>query len=484
MRNTLLAKVLDTLSNTEREDWLRYVYSDCYCTSAILRQLAAHLRQAAFNWEEPATGKEHTWKQLFPGRSYREASLNNYISDLLQLTYDFLGQQQYLKQQDLQYELKIEQLLDRNLLKPAQRLYRKWVQQSSQARGAEAFRVRQIQAQYADVINLMDSKRQHSTAIQDQSRYLDQYYALQQLILYCGMLSRQSIVQGTYELPYLEEILKRYQNNQQGLQEEPAIGIYVALAQLLQEDSTIEDFRALQDRLQQYPDALPEEERKTAYNFLLNYCIRQINRGQTHFYQSVFDIYQELLAARLLLHDGHLTQWTYTNIITTASRLKAWEWTENFIHTYRDQLPAKDRYNAYHYNICALRYEMGQYDEALRGLHNIEFTDAFYQLAAKTIQLKIYYLQQEHEAFSALVFASRQFVLRNRQLSTAKKQAYQNFLKLIRRLFDLRHQRPYWPAEKWEQRRTQLLERLDNAKYSANNKDWIRGEVALLSQSK
>jgi len=120
----------------------------------------------------------------------------------------------------------------------------------------------------------------------------------------------------------------------------------------------------------------------------------------------------------------------------------------------------------------------------LRGLHNIEFTDAFYQLAAKTIQLKIYYLQQEHEAFSALVFASRQFVLRNRQLSTAKKQACQNFLKLIRRLFDLRHQRPYWPAEKWEQRRTQLLERLDNAKYSANNKDWIRGEVALLSQSK
>ena len=138
MRNTLLAKVLDTLSNTEREEWLRYVHSDCYCTSVILRELATHLHKEAFNWDVPATGKETTWRQLLPERLYREASLNNYISDLLQLTYDFLGQQQYLKQQDLQYELKIEQLLDRNLLKPAQRLYRKWVQQSSQARGAEA----------------------------------------------------------------------------------------------------------------------------------------------------------------------------------------------------------------------------------------------------------------------------------------------------------------------------------------------------------
>lgn len=484
MQKTILFDLLKTFSLAERTAWLQFIRSHFHLTSAHVRRLGEHIAIHSPNWEHPKLEKEACWAALFPGKTYRVTSLNNYISDLLQCTYQFLSTRQLQKRNDLQFELQIQELLDRNLVKPAQRLYRKWVEQSGDAQGAEALRIRQVQARYQDLLGLMASRRQHTTALQDQSRYLDKYYALQQLINYCGMLSRQSIVQGAYELPYLEELLRRFANNEQELQEEPAIAIYVTLTQLLREDSKKDHFKKLQEQLQRYPDALPETERKTAYNFLLNYCIRQINRGQTQYYQAVFDIYQELLSAGLLLQDGYLTQWTYTNIITTASRLKAWEWTADFINTYREQLPSKDRYNAYHYNLSALRYERGQYDEALQGLHQIEFTDAFYQLAAKTIQLKIYYRQQETEAFQALVFASKQFVVRNRQLSTTKKQAYLNFLKLIRRLYDLRLHQPYWNSAKWEQRRQQLQERLENAKYAANNKDWVRGELEGLGTTR
>ena len=483
MKNTILFSILERLTESELEAWLRFVASDYHCSNSKVHSLSQLIANYQPRWDHPKLEKQAAWKQLFPGKTYREASMNNYVSDLLQLTYQFLAHQQLQQQSDLQYELQIQQLLDRNLTKPAERLYKKWLKLSSDAKGAEALRIRQVQARYQDTFGLLASRRKHINALQDQSSYLDQYYALQQLINYCGMLSRQSIVQGHYELSYLEEILRRYRNNEQGLQEVPAIGIYVALVQLLHEDSSEEDFRALQERLHRDADTLPESEQKTVYNFLLNYCIRQINRGQPHYYQAVFSIYQDLLSTGLLLQDGRLTQWTYTNIITAASRLKAWDWTEAFINDYRDLLPAKDRYNAFHYNISALRYERGQYDEALQGLHQVEFTDAFYQLAAKTIQLKIYYRQEEVEAFQALVFASKQFVMRNRQLSAAKKQAYQNFLKLIRRLFDLRTQQPYWNTAKWEQRYAQLQERLTNQNYSANNKDWLKGELQLLVSS-
>lgn len=482
MENTLLISLLRRLSADQRSNWGLFINSDFHCRNQVLRQLATTILNNVRDWESPSFSKEDCWAVLFPKTPFEETKLNNHISDLLQFTYQFLSHERLKTSQNLQFELQVSQLLDLNLTKHAERILRKWKRQSSANQGTEALRVRQLQARFDDVIDLRGSKRQHTQALQEQSRHLDQCYALQQLINYCGMLSRQSIVQGEYELTYLAEILRRYGADEQGLQTEPAIAIYVALAQLLQEHSSEDEFKQLEALLEQFPKALPSNDRKTVYNFLLNYCIRQINRGQTHFYQSVFNIYKNLLTEGLLLQDGFLTQWTYTNIITTASRLQAWEWTEDFIHRYRNALPKKDRHNAFHYNLSALRYERGDYSEALQGLHEVEFTDAFYQMAAKTIQLKIYYLLQEAEAFRALLFASRHFILRNRQLSTTKKQAYQNFLILLGRLFDLRYERPYWNATKWEKRKSQLLERLENRTYSANNKDWIRKELRELVQ--
>lgn len=481
MQNTLLISILQKFSSVERHRWIDYLQSDYHCTNQKLRRLALIIMKQIRDWEQPRLTKQECWSKLFPSKPYQEKSLNNYVSDLLQHTYQFLSHERLKEQTDLQFEMQIKHLLDLNLTKQADRTLRRWKRLSGANKGADALFVRQAQARFEDTIGLMGSRRQHTRALQEQSRHLDHYYALQQLINYCGMLSRQSIIQGDYELPYLKEILRRYDANEQELQAEPAISVYVALVKLLQQNSTEEEFKALEQQLHQHPDALPDSERKMAYNFLLNYCIRQINRGQTHFYASVFNIYQNLLKEGLLLQDGYLTQWTYTNIITTASRLKAWDWTENFIHQYRTQLPQKDQHNAYYYNLSALRYEKGDYKEALQGLNEVEFTDAFYQMAAKTIQLKIYYLLQEADAFRALLFASRQFIVRNRQLSTAKKQTYQNFLKLLGRLFDLRYEQPFWNAVKWQKRFSQLEERLDNPKYSASSKDWIRAELQLLS---
>lgn len=481
MQNTLLFSLLQKLSANERQNWLKFMQSDYHCSNLIIRQLATIIFNQTTNWTQPIFAKETCWKLLFPNKAYQEKSLNNYISDLLQYTYQFLSHEQLKRKFDLQAELQIKHLLDLNVKKQAERLLKKWKRSSSDNKGAEAIRIRQRQAHFEDTLGLMASRRQYTGALQEQSKYLDQYYALQQLINYCGMLSRQSIIQGEYELPYLEEILRRYHTNEQLLQTEPAIGIYIALVQLLQQDSNEDKFKELEHQLRRHPDALPDHERKVAYNFLLNYCIRQINRGHTHFYQSVFTIYQDLLKEGLLLQDGRLTQWTYTNIITTASRLKAWDWTENFIRQYRNKLPPKDQHNAFHYNLSALRYEKGDYSEALQGLNEVEFTDAFYQMAAKTIQLKIYYLLQEAEAFRALLFASRQFILRNKQLSTTKKQTYQNFLKMLGRLFDLRYEQSYWSKERWQKKQEQLLERLDNPKYNASNKDWIRSELQQMS---
>lgn len=482
MKNNLLLKILQNFSPTQIKSWAAYCQSPYHLTNTNLQLLSELILEYAEKVGFQLLEKPTIWQRLHPDRTYRASAMNNYLSDLLQATYAFLAHNELQHNEDAAYALQIQALLDLGLVIPAQRILKKWMKKwhDHPEEGAASLNVRYQIAGFEDTMALLASKRKHTTALQRKSQLLDQYYTLEQLVNYCNMLSRQHIVQGQYELPFLKEIYQKALAADQQGQYQSAINIYVALAQLLQSENEDDSFPLLEQQLEKYPDALPAEEKRTVYNFLLNYCVQRINLGETHYYQKVLAIYRTLLDEQLLLRDQRISQWTYTNIVTSGSRLKAWEWTENFLESYRVYLPPQDQYNAYHYNLAALRYEQTQYDKALQGLHQVEFTDAFYHLGAKSIQLKIYYEKEESSSFQALLFATRQFVTRNRQLSSLKKNAYLNFLKLIKQLFDLRYEAQYWNQEKQQQRRQKLQDRLSNKSYTANYKDWLSEEQEKL----
>ncbi|MGH1437767.1 MAG: hypothetical protein ACRBG0_25240 [Lewinella sp.] len=482
MKNTLLIQVLQQFSPVQIKSWTDYCQSSYHLTNVNLQKLSQVLQSHINQRGATLLDKQATWQQLHPDSVYRASTMNNYLSDLLQATYAFLAHDELQRKEDTSFPLQIQALLDLGLPLVAQRILKKWKSkwEGHPEQGATALNIRYQIASFEDTIELLASKRKHTTTLQRKSQLLDQYYTLEQLVNYCNMLSRQHIVQGQYDLPYLKEIFNKVEASDQSLPYQSAINIYMALARLLQSENDDASFPFLEEQLEKYPDALPPAEKRTVYNFLLNYCVQRINLGETHYYQKVLAIYRSLLEEQLLLQDQRISQWTYTNIITSGSRLKAWEWTENFLETYRAYLPAQDQYNAYHYNLAALRYEQANYDIALQGLHQVEFTDAFYHLGAKSIQLKIYYQKEETSSFQALLFATRQFVSRNRQLSSLKKNAYLNFLKLIKQLFDLRYEAKYWNLEKQQHRIQKLQDRLSNKAYTANYKDWLSQEQEKL----
>ncbi|MCB0589081.1 MAG: hypothetical protein KDD06_27580, partial [Phaeodactylibacter sp.] len=80
------------------------------------------------------------------------------------------------------------------------------------------------------------------------------------------------------------------------------------------------------------------------------------------------------------------------------------------------------------------------YHQALQSLQGVEFSDAFYHMAAKIIQLKSYYELEETEPFFSLLEASRKYIRRNRQLSDYQKQSNSGFLKIAGKLKNLRLQ--------------------------------------------
>lgn len=61
--------------------------------------------------------------------------------------------------------------------------------------------------------------------------------------------------------------------------------------------------------------------------------------------------------------DGYLSPWTYKNIVIAALRAGEFEWTEQFIKSYKNKLNEKFRINAFNYNmgyLLFLKVNMGR----------------------------------------------------------------------------------------------------------------------------
>lgn len=483
MRKTILAQTLNTLQKGEWKRWSAFIQSPYHVshegTQALGIYLAKHLPQG----DDTALLKTTIWQQLFPEKPYKELIFNNYVSDLLEATHQFFAVEQLRGRDALRYDLTAHELVARGLYKSAKRTVKKWTDTAANSPtvSADTLLLDSRRAHFDDTLHLLGGQRRYAIALQEKSNRLDQYYVLQQLVNYCEMINRGNIVQGQYQTTYLPDILARYERNDLQLQALPPVAVYYHLCQLLLGNDPDHHYPTLEQLLMHHTDALTAEEKRAVYDYLLNFCVQQINQGQTRYYERIFTIYQQLIAQSLLLREGKLTQWTYTNIITTGSRLLQWEWTETFAEHYADYLPPEDRHNAYHYNVAALRYEQQDYPAALQGLNKVEFTDAFYQLAAKTIQLKTYYQLQESEAFNALLATTRQYVLRNRQLSLQKKKAYQQFLKFLRQLYALRQQKPLLKASQWAKQHQLLHAQLSGIQTPINHKGWLMEEVSKLA---
>ncbi len=184
------------------------------------------------------------------------------------------------------------------------------------------------------------------------------------------------------------------------------------------------------------------------------------------------DLYKTLILHGAIAPIGRISQWSYKNIVTTGLRTREFEWTEQFIHTYKTALSPSEQENAFAYNLAALYFEKKDFRMALETLQNVIFTDQTYHLGAKIIQIKCFYQLGETVALDSLVTATYKFLKRNRQLSEYGKKANLNFLKLLRKAMRIKQMElTYW-GDKLSARRGTWLEEIERT-HPLANKDWL-----------
>lgn len=481
MTNSKLADALRRLDTRERSRFRELVYSPFFNKNRKIRRLAGHLLQYAPGFNDPALEKCCIFPLVFGQEApYDELKLNNIISDTLQLLYEFLAQQALEEEPPMKraYLMKafLQRRMERHIPQNARR-YRQLLDRN-QGRSYHYHYQRQLLAGQMDRHALLHQERGYNEHLQEMSDALDRYYFCNKLRTACDMASRNKAINAGYECHFINTLLQVFENGPGWLREEPALQAYYQTLLMLQGEEE-QHYREVRRLLYQNPNVFPQEELNDLYDYVQNFCVKKINSGQTQYYEQILDLYKEMLGRELLLRNGYLTQWTFINIVTTGIRLQDFEWTEKFIHTYRDHLAPEVRDNVYTYNLAALEFERKNYKQALQSLQDVEFSDAFYHLAAKIIQLKSYYELEETEPFFSLLEASRKYIRRNRQLSDYQKQSNAGFLKIAGKLNNLRLQLGVGSRKQLRPQLRQLEEELVQGKAIAN-KGWLRQKVREL----
>lgn len=478
MHNSKFIQLLKTLHTRERTKFKNYVHSPFFNKHKGVIALLDYTLQFSPPYQEAELSKTIIFQELFPTAQWDEDKMNNLISDLLQLLYDFLAQTVYQSDKILQKQFLLDVLSKKEEWQHVNRTARrlKQLQQKTPIRNHQFFQQASQFHEKLDRYELLIGKRKFNEHLQLQSNYLDTAYLMNKLRLACDMESRNTVIKAGYDCHFLEDILNFYKNNRYALQEIPVLQVYYKTLLMLKNRQENTHYQDLKQLLLKYTKHFPADELLVLYNYILNYGIQKINSGQSHFYHEILEVYKVLLEQKMLLLNGYLTQWAFKNITTVGIRLKEFAWTKQFIENYQNYLLPQEKANAVAYNLAAFYYAKQEYSKALQQLQDVEFTDTSYHLGAKIIQVKSYFELNETEAFYSLLEAFRTYIRRNREISDYRKKANANFLKLSKWMYQLKIIKATKKKSIFQKRWKEIKERLETTEPLAN-KDWLEGII-------
>ena len=466
-------------SSQEITDFSHWVASPAHVTSPKLRALWSFLSSFAPQFDDPGCTRESAFGALYGAKKYSRLPINNLLSDLWYHYLDFLAYQKLKKNPAQRQQWISETFQERNQLPMLAKQIDRWERQlEAITTRSDGYHQQQAQLQaQKDRFFLRQSQRNTDLSLQRQNDHLDQAFFIRKYRLACAMLNRNKLLQTSYAFSLQSELETALQHWPH-LQAIPAIEIYRRILTLLQNPDAVEHYQQFKAYLLEHETTFPDFERNELYGYALNHCIQRINYGHTAFYQEILELYQKLLPQGLLWQEGHLSIWMFRNIVTAGIRTESFSWTQSFIQEYQQYLPPEGKENAVCYNLAAYHYALRDYQSALQQLHGVEFTDNFYQLGAKTIQLKSYFELGEGEAFHSLTEAFRKYLARHGKLSEYHRTSNQAFLRLAKRLFKLK-QSPK-AARQYAVKKKELGILIEETKPLAN-KDWLATEWGSLA---
>lgn len=383
---------------------------------------------------------EVIYQKVFPNQAFDEKKLRYTRSFLFQVLLEMLAWKEFKEEAGNIERYAASALQSRGLEKDFDRSLREaeLAIQKSPIRDIR-FYFRQY-AILAERYAYENSKnRRSSVHFQGFSDTLSVYFMAERLRQICTALSHKVFSETDFQQDFIPEILAIIE--ERDYSHVPPIMIYYYSYKALSAQDGTAYFYQLRSLISQHAQAFSPTERRDIFLLAINYCIRQVNSGSQVFLSEILKLYKEGIENEAFMENGYLSRYTYTNISLAGIGLKEFDWTEQFIHDYREKIEQRFRESAFHYNLALLYFRKMDYNKALELLSQAEFKDVLHNLDARRMLLRIYYDLGETEALFSLLDSFSIFLRRQKGIGYHRNH-YGNLLAFTRRLLQLSPDNP------------------------------------------
>lgn len=437
MERSFLIENLKQLSQKQWATFVLFLKSPYFNQREDVLKLGLYLEGCSKDWSMAKLDRYYLFGLFFEEHMFKHQLLKDLFSKFQKQLRLFLAYDAFRHKVDLQQATLIEACLDNNMLKLWQQ-QKKQFEQKQQANEENAFiynRLLEIEKKQGLQLG---SRKEVREILELQISHLDRAYWKKRIRLAVEHISLGKVLNtGLYQdQAYIIDQLPK------GIQSFRSVELYLTIYKMLYHDevSSVVYFEQLLAYLaENYFPACDEDEIYSFYIYGINYCTANINRGNTAYYASLFRIYELLEVHERLVQNNQLSQWTFLNVVATACNLKKYSWAEAFIDKMHSYIPAKHRKNALHYNVSLLNFYKQAYDEALVSLQKVYFTDPYYALNARILELRIFYEKGEWLVLDAYFERFRIYLFRDKTLPKERKENSRIFLKCLRELSHFAH---------------------------------------------
>lgn len=413
------------LNKKQRRDLLSFAESPLFNNDKILVAIIRETRTQINAGRLPE--QRQLYSRIFPSSAYNSLRLRHVLNRTVMLIEEFIAQRISPKHpvgQKVNLLVHLYDSGDTHLLK---------TEMAKVERALKHWKVKNEETLFHQYRLQMLRYANHSQEGQDcdlslMHSALEAFYILGCLRILVFQLQRRNIFGLESSFEFMLQKAEAYYRSP-GYNENKTIEGYLAAIYLLktEDEQWLERLKKL---LAEHRECLHPDDLRVFQKIAENYSIREINRGRSAHYKTLF----ELMGERLK-NEEFITAQDFKNFVTLLLRLKAAGNCKTFIqHNGHRIIPEAIRSDTIHYSMARFHFFNGAVDSALMLLARLEYVNEFFKLDSKKLLLQCYYELQEWDLLDSSMNAFRVFIHRKKDVSEFYKRANQNFINFLYKL--------------------------------------------------
>lgn len=258
---------------------------------------------------------------------------------------------------------------------------------------------------------------------------LDHFYVLDKLKLSCERRVAKVVLELPYEVSFEDQVMQMARS--ESFSNSPIIQFYLRIIEFF-DDKDEKDLSTIREMLKSGVSIIERDELLLMYNYLQNYCIRNINEGD-NLREELMRIYVDRIDLNTVLYPLDLQ-----NMVSIAIQIGKIDQAEGVFETGLKKVPDQHKQNASNFNRGHLHFAKKEFKEARKYFQRVDFEDSYYEVNVRVLDIKAWWQEGDEDFALTKVTNFLRFMKRNQAFPADRRKKYIAIFRIAERMIKAR----------------------------------------------